>query len=85
MKLFTLVTASALLASPAFAADAVVYNEPSPVVADTFSWTGGYIGVNAGYAGGKFKHPINLNAFNDDEDFEDSINGSLSASVALRV
>lgn len=40
------------------AADAVVYNEPAPVAVDTFSWTGGYIGVNAGYAGGKFKHPF---------------------------
>ena len=47
-------------ASSAYAADAVVYSEPAPVVADTFSWTGGYIGLNAGYAGGKFKHPVNV-------------------------
>jgi outer membrane immunogenic protein len=44
----------------AMAADAVVATEPTPVAADTFSWTGGYIGINAGYAGGKFKHPGSL-------------------------
>lgn len=55
MKIFTLAATAALLATPALAADAVVYNDPAPAVADTFSWTGGYIGVNAGYAGGKFK------------------------------
>ncbi len=43
------------------AADAIV-SEPTPPAAavDTFSWTGGYIGLNAGYAGGKFKHPVTL-------------------------
>ncbi|WP_247642898.1 outer membrane protein [Brucella abortus] len=36
----------------------VIVAEPAPVAVDTFSWTGGYIGINAGYAGGKFKHPF---------------------------
>lgn len=53
MKIITLVAATALLATPALAADAIVYNEPAPVVTDTFSWTGGYVGVSAGYAWGK--------------------------------
>lgn len=48
-------------ASSAYAADIVVVSEPvAPVVPDTFSWTGGYIGINAGYAGGKFKHPVTV-------------------------
>ncbi|MDM8344526.1 porin family protein [Pseudochrobactrum sp. sp1633] len=59
-KSLTLAASAALLfTSSAMAADAVVYNEPAPVVVDTFSWTGGYIGVNAGYAGGKFKTDFN--------------------------
>lgn len=37
MKIFTLVAATAILTTPVLAADAVVYNEPTPVVADTFS------------------------------------------------
>ena len=53
---YTAIAAALLLSSTgAFAADAIVYNEPAPVVADTFSWTGGYIGLNAGYAGGQNK------------------------------
>ncbi|WP_376709717.1 outer membrane protein [Pseudochrobactrum lubricantis] len=56
MKYTTLAAALLLSSTSAFAADAIVYNEPAPaVVADTFSWTGGYIGLNAGYAGGKNK------------------------------
>lgn len=56
---YTAIAAALLLSSTsAFAADAIVYNEPAPVVADTFSWTGGYIGLNAGYAGGKFKSDL---------------------------
>lgn len=55
MKYTTLAAALLLSSTSAFAADAIVYNEPAPVVADTFSWTGGYIGLNAGYAGGQNK------------------------------
>ncbi|MDP8250791.1 outer membrane protein [Pseudochrobactrum saccharolyticum] len=58
MKRILLASTVLFAASSAYAADAVVYSEPAPVVADTFSWTGGYIGLNAGYAGGKFKHPF---------------------------
>ena len=60
MKRILSVSTLSLAATSVFAADAVVYNEPAPVVADTFSWTGGYIGLNAGYAGGKFKHPFTI-------------------------
>lgn len=59
----TIIAASAavLISGTAMAADAIVYNEPAPIeVVDTFSWTGGYIGVNAGYAGGTFKHPFEV-------------------------
>lgn len=66
MKRILLASTLSLAATSAFAADAVVYNEPVPAVADTFSWTGGYIGLNAGYAGGKFKHHIGT-------EFEESI------------
>lgn len=53
-------TVSLAAISSAKAADAIVYEEPLAVIVDTFSWTGGYIGVNAGYAGGKFKHPFSF-------------------------
>ena len=55
IRLFGVTTAIALLAgSSAFAADAIVYNEPVSVAPDAvFSWTGGYIGLNAGYGWGK--------------------------------
>jgi outer membrane immunogenic protein len=40
-------------ATGAFAADAVVY-EPAPVdIAPVFIWTGGYVGLHAGYAWGR--------------------------------
>lgn len=70
MKLFTLAVATTTLVTPflatsALAADAVVYNEPAaPVIADKFSWTGGYIGANAGYA--KAKAPLRNTNYNDD-------------------
>lgn len=41
------------LATGAFAADAVVYEEPAPVEVTFFSWTGGYVGLHAGYAWGR--------------------------------
>ena len=70
-----------LAATSAFAADAVVYNEPVPVVADTFSWTGGYIGVNAGYAGGKFKHPVSADITVNDV-ATNIANGSLDVTAS---
>lgn len=55
MKYLVVSAALSLVATSSFAADAIV-EEPVAVIApDTFSWTGGYIGINAGYAGGKFK------------------------------
>ncbi|VVT31891.1 outer membrane protein [Rhizobium sp. EC-SD404] len=46
--------ASTVMSPSAFAADAVVYNEPAPasapMIAPGFDWTGPYIGVQAGYA-----------------------------------
>lgn len=60
MKLIATTVAALLTTASAYAADAVVYNEPvAPIVVDTFSWTGGYVGVNAGYAGSKFNSDIN--------------------------
>ncbi|MGU3576793.1 outer membrane protein [Brucellaceae bacterium C25G] len=79
MKFLALAATTVLLATPAMAADAVVYNEPAPVAVDTFSWTGGYIGVNAGYAGGKFKHPISAKGY--DTEWDEDVNESGSLSV----
>lgn len=64
MRLVVATSIVALFATSAMAADAIV-EEPVPVAVDTFSWTGGYIGINAGYAGGKFKHPFSLNYENE--------------------
>jgi outer membrane immunogenic protein len=77
MKYTTLAAALLLSSTSAFAADAIVYNEPAPVVADTFSWTGGYVGVNAGYAGGKNK----LNVY-DDFSAKDNSSGFLGGVQA---
>ena len=77
MKYTTLAAALLLSSTSAFAADAIVYNEPAPVVADTFSWTGGYVGVNAGYAGGKNK----LNVY-DGISAKDNTNGFLGGIQA---
>lgn len=75
MKYITLAAALLLSSTSAFAADAIAYNEPAPVAVDTFSWTGGYIGVNAGYAGGKFK-----TTFDVYDDYDDSFSLSSNAS-----
>ncbi|MBX8827378.1 hypothetical protein [Ochrobactrum sp. SFR4] len=60
MKRIALAASVILASSSAYAADAIVpyVPEPAPVVADTFSWNGGYVGLNAGYAWGKFKHNV---------------------------
>jgi outer membrane immunogenic protein len=46
--------ASTVMSASAFAADAIIYNEPAPAsapfVAPGFDWTGPYIGIQAGYA-----------------------------------
>ncbi|PYE89045.1 outer membrane protein [Phyllobacterium leguminum] len=72
MKIALLASTALFFATSAMAADAIV-SEPTPpaAAADTFSWTGGYIGLNAGYAGGEFKHPFSLSI--EDETFSDSV------------
>ena len=79
MKFLTATAVALLLSSTAYAADAIYEDNVSIAVApevtpDTFSWTGGYIGVNAGFAGGKFKNPLALT----DTETGDWIGGDLS-------
>lgn len=50
-----LAIAASLFSSTAFAADVV-----APEVIPVFSWTGAYIGLNAGFGGGKAKHPFDV-------------------------
>ncbi|MGU3577067.1 outer membrane protein [Brucellaceae bacterium C25G] len=66
MRLIIASIAFTLTATSAYAADAIVAEEVI-AVPDTFSWTGGYVGINAGYAGGKFKTDFtDLTAIHDD-------------------
>lgn len=81
MRLKSILLASTIavsFVSGAKAADAIVA-EPAPVAVDTFSWTGGYIGINAGYAGGKFKHPFSVY----DELFDETlVSGSVNFNAS---
>lgn len=63
MRVIALAACSALISTSTYAADlpAAEY-EATPVVADNFSWTGGYIGVNAGYGWGDFDHSVQAKA-----------------------
>ncbi len=59
-RLLGVTTAIVLLAgSSAFAADAIVYSDSIPSQA-FYSWSGGYVGFNLGYGGGKAKHPFSI-------------------------
>lgn len=58
MRFIITTAAAALLSTTAFAADAVYSYEPAPVAfaeVPAYTWTGAYIGLNAGYGGGKLK------------------------------
>jgi len=54
MKFIISTAAAVLLSTSAFAADAVFVNDPIPAAqVPAYLWSGAYIGLNAGYAGGK--------------------------------
>lgn len=57
MKFVAIATTAALLSTSALAADAVFSYDPAPTVADVpaYAWSGAYIGLNAGYGGGKLR------------------------------
>jgi len=55
MRVILTSIALALTVSTVYAADVVAVEDVAVIAPDTFSWTGGYVGINAGYAGGKFK------------------------------
>ncbi|WP_105984946.1 MULTISPECIES: outer membrane protein Omp31 [unclassified Brucella] len=79
MKSVILASIAAMFATSAMAADVVVSEPSAPTAApvDTFSWTGGYIGINAGYAGGKFKHPFS----SFDKEDNEQVSGSLDVTA----
>lgn len=57
MKNIILASIISLMASGAYAADAVVVEEITVIeTPDSFSWTGSYIGLNAGFAWNSSKH-----------------------------
>ncbi|TIW33926.1 MAG: hypothetical protein E5V72_31840, partial [Mesorhizobium sp.] len=58
---------AALLAAPAFAADAVVY-EPTAPVAVAYDWSGFYVGLQGGYLWGQAEHSYSNGAPSDDSD-----------------
>lgn len=69
MKLIAAAAAILLTSASANAADAIVYPEPAPVeVVNAFSWTGGYVGLNAGYAWGK--SATNIDWYASDEFYD---------------
>ena len=69
MRFILAVAAAAMLSSTAMAADAIVAEEPiAPVVAPVITWTGGYIGVHAGYGWGDTHDKNNPDAAKQDID-----------------
>lgn len=80
MKLILASIAFALTATTAYAADAIVEEPVAVIVPDTFSWTGGYIGINAGYAGGKLKTSFNSD-FSGQTFQSDSVRQNLSGFI----
>jgi outer membrane immunogenic protein len=73
------VASAAFAVTPALAADVVVYEEP-PIIVEPFSWTGFYVGINAGFGGGTFDHPFDIwleRGVEGQEFIEELANGSL--------
>jgi outer membrane immunogenic protein len=68
-------TALALLAVPAFAADAVVYEPAAAPVAVAYDWSGFYVGVQGGYLWGQADHSYSNGAPSDDSDPDGFIGG----------
>jgi outer membrane immunogenic protein len=58
-RLATVITAIALIGTPAFAAD-MAAKAPPPPPAPIYNWTGFYFGVNAGWSWGKADTTINV-------------------------
>lgn len=83
MKNFLLATAAVVLAAPALAADLPVRAPaPAPVyAAPVFSWSGFYVGVNAGYAWGKARS-TDLDFYNAGERFGSSPDGFMGGAQA---
>jgi outer membrane immunogenic protein len=75
-RIAVLAAFSTLLSTGAFAADIV---SPAPEVIPVFSWTGAYVGLNAGFGGGKVKYMNPASATNS---FNVSSNGFLGGVQA---
>jgi outer membrane immunogenic protein len=68
-RLPTAIAATALIATPAFAAD-MAFKAPAPVPPPSFSWTGCYIGGHGGYGWGRNSNQFNSVLDNGHQDSE---------------
>ncbi len=59
-RLATVIAVSALIGTPAFAADMAVKAPPSPPPAPVYNWTGFYVGGNIGASFGRAKTDFNV-------------------------
>lgn len=64
MKTLRLLGVAGLLltTAPVLAADLAPFEQASPVIASSsaFDWSGFYVGINGGYAGGTMEHPLDV-------------------------